>query len=308
MTIKEGGPAAAIWSRAYPLLTVTALFWAGNSIVGRAARDLVPPAALSFWRWTLALALLLPLAWPHLKRDWPVLRAKWPIVALLGALAIGSFNILLYTGLQSTTALNSMLIQSALPALVLVVGALVMGDRTSPRQIAGVLISLIGVLAIIARGDPAMLWGLQLNIGDAIIGGAVLLWALYSVLLRRRPAVHPLSFLAASMVVGIAVIIPFYVHELLSGRLIVPAMGSALAIAYVSIFPSFLAYLFFNRGVELIGSAATGQYMNVMPLMGAGLAMLFLGEVLHLFHIAGLALIVAGILVAGRPPQTAAEA
>lgn len=301
----NGGLAATIWSRAYPLLTVTALFWAGNSIVGRAARDLVPPAALSFWRWTIALALLLPLAWPHLKRDWPAIRANWAIVALLGALAIGSFNILLYTGLQSTTALNSMLIQSALPALVLIVGALVMGDRTSPRQIAGVLISLVGVLAIIARGDPAMLWGLQLNIGDAIIGGAVLLWALYSVLLRRRPSVHPLSFLAASMVVGIAVIVPFYAHELWSGVRIVPQMGSALAIAYVSIFPSFLAYLFFNRGVELIGSAATGQYMNVMPLMGAGLAMLFLGERLHPFHIAGLALIVAGIWVAGRPPQDA---
>ncbi|HET6524013.1 DMT family transporter [Sphingopyxis sp.] len=303
--MKDGGPFAALWSKAYPLLTVTALFWAGNSIVGRAARDLVPPAALSFWRWTFAFLLLLPLAWPHLRRDWPVLRANWPIVALLGALAIGSFNILLYTGLQSTTALNSMLIQSAQPALVLIAGALVMGDRTSLRQVAGVLISLAGVLAIIGRGDPAMLWGLQLNIGDAIISVAVLLWALYSVLLRRRPVVHPLSFLAASMVVGIAVIAPVYAHELWSGRLIVPAAGSALAIAYVSIFPSFLAYLFFNRGVELIGSAATGQYMNVMPLMGAGLAMLFLGEALHLFHVAGLALIVAGILVAGRPPPAA---
>jgi drug/metabolite transporter (DMT)-like permease len=201
-----------------------------------------------------------------------------------------------------------MLIQSALPALVLVVGAVVMGDRTGVRQIAGVLISLAGVLAIIARGDPAMLWDLRLNIGDAIISVAVLLWALYSVLLRRRPAVHPLSFLAASMIVGIAVIAPVYAHELWSGRLIVPAAGSALAIAYVAIFPSFLAYLFFNRAVELIGSAATGQYMNVMPLMGAGLAMLFLGEALHLFHVAGLALIVAGILVAGRPPAAAAQA
>lgn len=303
--VKNGGLAATIWSRAYPLLTVTALFWAGNSIVGRAARDLVPPAALSFWRWTFALALLLPLAWPHLKRDWPVLRANWVIVALLGALAIGSFNLLLYTGLQSTTAINSMLIQSAQPALVLVVGALVMGDGTSLRQVAGVLISLAGVLAIIARGDPAMLWGLRLNIGDAIIGAAVLLWALYAVLLRRRPAVHPLSFLAASIIVGIGLIAPFYAYELWSGRLIVPETGSALAIAYVSIFPSFLAYLFFNRGVELIGSAATGQYMNVMPLMGAGLAMLFLGEALHLFHIVGLALIVAGILVAGRTSATA---
>lgn len=299
--MRNDGPAAALWSRAYPLLSMTALFWAGNSIVGRAARELVPPAALSFWRWTFALALLLPLAWPHLKRDWPVLRAHWPVMAILGALGIGAFNTLLYSGLQTTTALNSMLIQSAQPALILMLGGLVMRDRTSARQIAGVLVSLAGVLMVIARGDLALLLALRLNAGDAIIAFAVLLWALYSVLLRKRPPVHPLSFLAASIMVGLVVIAPVYLMELASGRGIVPETGSALAIAYVSVFPSFLAYLFFNRGVELIGSAATAQFMNVMPLMGAGLAMLFLGEALHLFHVAGLALVLAGIWVAGRP-------
>ena len=299
--MRNDGPAAALWARAYPLLSMTALFWAGNSIVGRAARELVPPAALSFWRWTFALALLLPLAWPHLKRDWPVLRAHWPIMAILGALGIGAFNTLLYSGLQTTTALNSMLIQSAQPALILMLGGLVMRDRTSARQVAGVLVSLAGVLIVIARGDLALLLALRLNAGDAIIAFAVLLWALYSVLLRKRPPVHPLSFLAASIMVGLVVIAPVYLTEVASGRRIVPEMGSALAIAYVSIFPSFLAYLFFNRGVELIGSAATAQFMNVMPLMGAGLAMLFLGETLHLFHVAGLALVLAGIWVAGRP-------
>lgn len=299
--MRNDGPAAALWSRAYPLLSMTALFWAGNSIVGRAARELVPPAALSFWRWTFALALLLPLAWPHLKRDWPALRQHWPIMAILGALGIGAFNTLLYSGLQTTTALNSMLIQSAQPALILMLGGLVMRDRTSARQVAGVLVSLAGVLMVIARGDFALLLALRLNAGDAIIAFAVLLWALYSVLLRKRPPVHPLSFLAASIMVGLVVIAPVYLIELASGRRIVPETGSALAIAYVSIFPSFLAYLFFNRGVELIGSAATAQFMNVMPLMGAGLAMLFLGETLHLFHVAGLALVLAGIWVAGRP-------
>lgn len=305
--MKQHGPIGALWSRAYLLLTFTALFWAGNSIVGRAARDLVPPAALSFWRWSIALALLLPLAWPHLRRDWPALKARWPIVLLLGTLGIGAFNTMLYTGLQTTTALNSMLIQSAQPALILIVGALVMRDRTSPRQIAGVLVSLVGVLAIVARGDPGALLALRLNAGDAIIGAAVLLWALYSVLLRRRPIVHPLSFLAASILVGVAVIAPVYAVELWAGRRIVPTGDSALAIAYVSIFPSFLAYLFFNRGVELIGSAATGQYLNVMPLMGAGLAMLFLGEALRPFHVAGLALIVAGIVIAGKASQPSAS-
>ena len=222
-------------------------------------------------------------------------------MAILGALGIGAFNTLLYSGLQTTTALNSMLIQSAQPALILMLGGLVMRDRTSARQIAGVLVSLAGVLMVIARGDLALLLALRLNAGDAIIAFAVLLWALYSVLLRKRPPVHPLSFLAASIMVGLVVIAPVYLMELASGRRIVPETGSALAIAYVSIFPSFLAYLFFNRGVELIGSAATAQFMNVMPLMGAGLAMLFLGEALHLFHVAGLALVLAGIWVAGRP-------
>lgn len=304
--VQIGRPLAALWSRAYLLLAMTALFWAGNSVVGRAARDLVPPAALSFWRWTFALALLLPLAWPHLKRDWPVLRAHWPVMAILGALGIGAFNTLLYTGLQTTTAINSMLIQSAQPALILIVGALVMRDRTTGRQIVGVAVSLAGVLIILSRGDAGLLLALQLNGGDATIAFAVLLWAFYSVTLRKRPPVHPLSFLAASILVGLVVIIPVYAHEVWSGRLIVPATSSALAIAYVAIFPSFLAYLFFNRGVELIGSAATAQYMNVMPLMGAGLAMLFLGETLHLFHVAGLILVVAGILVAGRGVQPAA--
>lgn len=300
-------PATALWSRAYLLLTMTALFWAGNSIVGRAARDLVPAAALSFWRWTFALALLLPLAWPHLRRDWAVLRAHWPVMLILGGLGIGAFNTLLYTGLQTTTALNSMLIQSAQPALILMVGALAMRDRTSVRQILGVTVSLAGVLIILARGDAGLLLALRLNGGDAIIAFAVLLWALYSVLLRKRPPVHPLSFLAASIIVGLTAILPVYVTEIWSGKLVVSTTGSALAIAYVSIFPSFLAYLFFNRGVELIGSAATAQYMNVMPLMGAGLAMLFLGETLQPFHIAGLILVVAGILVAGRSPQAPAR-
>ena len=298
--MKPGRLLAPLWSQAYLLLTFTALFWAGNSIVGRAARDLVPPAALSFWRWIIALALLLPLAWPHLRRDWPVLKARWRIMLLFGTLAIGSFNTLLYTGLHSTTALNSMLIQSVQPALILIVGALMMRDRTSPRQIAGVLVSLAGVLVIIGRGELDVLLALRLNVGDAIIAFAVLLWAFYAVLLRRRPQVHPLSFLAVSILVGVAVVLPVYGAELWSGQRIVPVRESALAIAYVSIFPSFLAYLFFNRGVELIGAATTGQYLNVMPLMGAGLAMLLLGETLHLFHIVGLVLIVAGILLAGK--------
>lgn len=299
---------ASLWSRAYVLLTFTALFWAGNAIVARAARELVPPVALAFWRWTIALAIILPFAWRHLRRDTPVIRRNWTMLLVLGALGIGAFNTLLYSGLQQTTALNAMLLQSGQPALILFLGAIFMGDSTTVRQIVGAAIALAGVLWIIARGNLGILGTLNFNEGDLIIGLAVCLWAVYAVMLRRRPAIHPLSLFAVTLVVGIVGISPFYGMELNSGRYVVLQEESLLAIGYVSVFPSILAYLFFNRGVELIGSAGTGMYMNIMPIMGAGLAIVFLGEHLRGFHAIGMALIVGGILLAGRGSKPLAGA
>lgn len=298
----------SMWSRAYVLLTFTALFWAGNAIVARGARDLVPPVALAFWRWTIALAIILPFAWRHLRRDAPVIRRNWRMLLVLGALGIGAFNTLLYSGLQETTALNAMLLRSGQPAVILFLGAIFMGDSTALRQIVGAAIALTGVLWIIARGNIGVLDTLSFNEGDLIIGLAVCLWAIYAVMLRHRPAIHPLSLFAGTLVVGIAGIAPFYALELNSGRSVAFQEESLLAIGYVSIFPSVLAYLFFNRGVELIGSAATGMYMNIMPIMGAGLAIVFLGEQLRGFHAIGIALIVGGILLAGRGSKPLAGA
>ncbi len=298
-----------IWSRAYILLTFTALFWAGNAIVARAARELVLPVALAFCRWTIALAIILPFAWRHLRRDAPVIRANWKMLLVLGTLGIGAFNTLLYTGLQETTALNAMLLQSGQPALILFLGAIFMGDSTALRQIVGAAIALTGVLWIIARGNLGILGTLNFNEGDLVIGLAVCLWAVYAVMLRRRPAIHPLSLFAVTLIVGIVGIARrFYALELSSDRHIVLKQESLLAIGYVSIFPSVLAYLFFNRGVELIGSAGTGMYMNIMPIMGAGLAIVFLGEHLRGFHAIGMALIVGGILFAGRGSKPLAGA
>lgn len=289
-----------VWSRAYVLLTFTALFWAGNAIVARAMRDLVPPVALAFWRWTIALAIILPFAWRHLRHDRQTILTNWKKLLVLGALGIGAFNTLLYSGLQDTTALNAMLLQSGQPALILFLGAIFLRDRTTLRQIAGATIAMAGVLWIIARGTYAVLGSLSFNEGDVVIGIAVILWAVYSVMLRYRPAVHPLSFLAVTLTVGVIAIVPFYVTEVASGRRLVLQQESLLALGYVSVFPSVLAYLFFNRGVELIGSATTGMYMNVMPIMGAILATAFLDERLRGFHAIGMALIIGGILIAGR--------
>lgn len=286
-----------LWGNAYVLLTLTCLFWAGNSVVGRASRDLVPPVALAFWRWVIAFLLVIALAWPHLKRDRTALQAAWPWVVTLAILGVGAFNTLLYTGLQFTTALNALLMQSAQPPLILLAAFLLFRDRAGPTQIAGVAISLLGVLVIVARGRFDLLLDLQLNPGDAIVLVAVLLWALYSVLLRFRPQVHALSFLAATFGIACVFILPFYAVELAAGRRIVATPESFAAIAYVGIFPSLLAYGFFNRGVELIGPGRAGIFLNLMPVFGALLAIALLGERLTAAHFVGIGLIGVGLLL-----------
>lgn len=293
-------PFARIWGMPYVLLTLTALFWAGNSVVARGARDVVPPAALSFWRWAVALLVLLPLAWPHLKRDAEVLRAGWKQMLVLGVLGVGAFNTLLYQGLQVTTAVNGLLLQSMQPGLILVMGVLMFGDPAGRRQWLGVGLSIAGAVLIITRGDPAVLAMMHFNAGDLVIGVAVVCWSLYSALLRTRPVVHPLSFLAATVLIGLMAVLPVYVTELAQGRLIAPQAESWLAIGYVALFPSVVAYLCFNRGVDLVGAAPAMLYLNIMPVIGAGLAALFLGEAILWYHFAGMGLIGAGIMAAAR--------
>ena len=258
--------------------------------------------ALSFWRWLVALLLLLPFAWPHIKKDWPVLRRRWPVLLMFGSLGAGTFSALLYYGLQYTTALNVSVLNAAQAAMIVVMGMLIFRDSASRSQIVGVVLSLVGVLAIVSKGDPAVLLALRLNIGDALILLAGLLWAVYAVFLRKRPDVHPLSFFAAILVVGLMVVAPLYLHELSRGRRIVQAPESWLCLAFVAVFPSLLAQMFFNRGVELIGSARAGQFLNISPALGALFAILLLGERFGLYHVVGMILIGAGILLGERRP------
>lgn len=297
-----------LWSQAYVLLTITALFWAGNSIVGRAARELVPPTGLAFWRWTVALLVLLPFAWPHLRREWRVIFAAWRIMVPLSLLGICLFNLLLYAGLSRTTATNGLLIQSAQPAVIMALGAIFMGDRIGGRQWLGLCVSILGVLVILTGGHLEHLLLLRLNAGDALIATGLLAWGSYSIMLRKKPAVHPLSFLTMVIAGGLVAILPAYLAEYAAGSRIVLSVNSFAAIAYVGIFPSVISYLCFNRGVELLGSAQAGLFVNIMPVMGTGLAILFLGEQLRGFHLIGLVLALAGIAIARQVAAPAFKA
>jgi drug/metabolite transporter (DMT)-like permease len=294
------GLVARLWRSPYLLLTLTPLFWSGNFIVGRAVHASIPPVALAFWRWFGALILVIGLALPHLRRDWPILLRHWRMMLVLSALGVSAFNTFVYLGLQSTTAINALLLQSAMPAFILLCSFAVFGERAGPAQLGAILLSLAGVVTIATQGEPLSLVELRLNRGDAWVLAAVIAYAIYSVLLRRRPTVHAVSFLGATFLLGTAILLPFYLAEIAGGATARTEPATFLAILYVAVFPSLLAYLFYNRGVELIGANRAGQFVHLMPAFGSLLAVLFLGESFRLFHAAGIALIGAGILLAAR--------
>lgn len=291
-----------IWNAPWVLLVLANLFWAGNIIVGRAVLGHVPPIALSFWRWVGAFCVALWFAWPHLKKDWPEVRAHWKLMAVLAATGIAFFNTAAYIGLVGTTALNVLLLQSSMPLIVTLWALALFGEIPSPWQLAGVALSLLGVTFVAAHGSLESLRTLQFHAADLWILAAAAIYGIYVVLLRRRPDVHPLSFMQTMMGLAALMIAPFYMWDVNEGARITGSWQAYLGIAYMAVFPSFISYLFFNRGVQLIGGARAGQSTHLMPLFGSIMAVAFLGESLRFYHLIGLLLIGAGIGLAQLTP------
>lgn len=290
-----------LWRAAPLLLAAASLFWAGNAIVGRAMHAEIPPVALAFWRWTGAFIVSLPFAWQPLAKDWPILLRHWRSLVILSLTGIALFNTLFYRGLDQTTAINGVLLQSTMPLMILLSSAVIYRERPGLLQTVAILISLLGVLEIAAHGSLARLAALKLNPGDVWVLAAVVSYALYCSLLRSRPPVHPMSFVAASFALGALMLIPLYVAEVLSGAVVRITPATLGSFAYVAVMPSVVAYLCFNRGIELIGSARGGQYIHLLPVFGVLLAVALLGERLYSYHLVGIVLIAAGLALAARP-------
>jgi drug/metabolite transporter (DMT)-like permease len=288
----------------YLLLSITALCWAGNAIVGRLAAGHIPPVTLSFLRWSLAFLLILPFAWKHLIRDWPAIRSRLGLMVVLSITGIGCFNTLQYWALEHTQALNTLLLQSAGPLIVAVWSLVLLGVRLTVAQAIGVLLSLTGVLVILLHGDLTTLSSIQFNKGDLIFIVALAIFGLYSVLTLKRPAIHGLSFVAFTFGCGAACLIPLWIWELVSRPVMTLDAKNLAALFYVAVFPSTLAYLCFNRGVQLIGANRAAPFFHVVPVFGSVMAIVFLGEHPQLFHIIGFALVLAGVYAASRKQAT----
>ncbi len=297
-----------IANQPYLLLSITALCWAGNAIVGRLAAGHIPPVTLSFLRWSLAFLMVLPFAWKHLVRDWAAIRGRIGTMILLSITGIGVFNTLQYWALEYTTALNTLLLQSAGPLFVAVWSLMLLGVRLTLAQACGILVSLTGVLVILLHGDLTALTNIAFNKGDLIFTVALLIFGLYSVLTLKRPKIHALSLIGFTFGAGAACLIPLLIWELLTRPLMQLDTGNLLTLCYVAVFPSTVAYLCFNRGVQLIGANRAAPFFHVVPLFGAVMAMVFLGERPQLFHFVGFALVLTGVYVASRKASAPAAA
>ena len=298
-------------TQAFLLLGLVMVLWAGNSIVARAVRHDIAPFTLAFLRWAGATLAVAPFAVRPLIRDWPAIRRGWRPLLFLGLMGIGAFNGLLYSGLQYTTATNALLLQAAIPAAMVLCDRLFFGVRSNAWQIVGVSASMLGVAAIVFEGDPAAALRLHFGFGDALILVSVVVWALYTVFLRVRPAISPTSFIAVTFSIGVLTMGPLAAMELRAGETIAWSGPIVAAILYVALLPSLLSYFLYNHATAVVGPASAGQAITLMPLFGAFIAAALLGERLQAFHVVGMAFILAGIalaLVALRRQQPAGAA
>jgi drug/metabolite transporter (DMT)-like permease len=300
--LAASGSRVALWlASPYLLLAGAAFFWATNMVVGRAAHELIPPIAFNFWRWTLALLILLPFAWRDLVRYRGLIVREWKILTALALTGMTVFHSLIYLGLSLSPAINALLLFATSPLFFVLLAWLLVGERITLGQGLGILASIAGATLVIARGDLQVLLGLRFAPGDLWLLAGVILWALYSVLLRRRPqALPPLALLGATVSIALLLLAPVYALELWSGARVQVSPASLASLAYVALFPSVVAYVFWNRGVREVGPNAAGVTLQLMPVFGALLAVAFLGERLAAYHWLGGALVLAGILLAWR--------
>lgn len=289
-------------------LAAATLFWSGNFIAGRALRDDIDPALLNLLRWAISLLLFLPFVGGRLHRHLPVVRREWPLILGLGTTGIAAFHLLVYLALQHTTAINALLMVSLAPAVILAGAGLTGAGRPSPLQWVGTAVSLVGAGVLITRADPDVIFALALNPGDLWMLLAVLVWAAYSLLLRRRPPDLPQDVaLAASIVPALLMMLPL-VAVMTPAAPPAFSLGTLAVLGYIAVFASLLAFLLWSYGVDIIGPARAGQFVHLMPVFGTVLAIVLLGERLVAAQLIGAVIVFAGIVLVNRgAPRSRAD-
>jgi drug/metabolite transporter (DMT)-like permease len=283
------------------LLVLTALAWAGHWIVARGVIPYTTPAGMAFWRWATAIVLLAPFALPSFLRQWPEIRRAWRPLLFFGTCGTVLYNVIGYYGIRNSTATNAVLLQSVTPGVIPLFAWLLFRERLRYGTAIGLALSFAGVLAIVSRLELARLIHLQANPGDLWLLANVALWALYTACLRWAPrGVGAPAFMLSVMLAGMLSGIPAFAIDLAHGGATQLNAGVVLGILYLAAVPSLLCYFMWNAAVAQVGAAKAGVYLNLIPLAGALMAVVFLDEAVHGYHVAGFVFIVSGVYIASR--------
>ena len=299
------GFARRAFASPYLLLALAPLLWGGNAVAGKIATLDWQPFTITAVRWGLATLLLLPFAWRPMRRDMAVIRAHLPLLVGLGALGMALFNLLMYLALHTTSAVNVGIIQAAMPGMIMVANFVVFRQRSAALQLFGLAVSIVGVVLVVTAGSPAALLSGGLVVGDAWMLLACVFYGGYTFALRWKPALHWMSFMWVISISAFAMTLPFVAWEWSRAAPTAVPLRGWLVVAYVVIFPTIVSQIAWARGVELIGSNRAGLFINLVPIFGAGLAVLLLGERIAWYHALGLLLVLGGITLAERSARAA---
>jgi drug/metabolite transporter (DMT)-like permease len=280
---------------AYTLLTLTALFWGGTTVAARAAAGDIPPFSLTFWRWTIAFVLFIPIGLAPWWRQRALFARHWKMMVGYSFLGIVGFTICYFVGLTMTTAINASLLNGALPIMIVVLSLAMLGTRIRRIQWFGIGLALAGSVIIVLRGEMARITQVCLNAGDLFLLLAMLSWAFYTICLRWLPdGIDANALILVLSALAVPMLAPFYLWELAHGETFALSAGNISLILYTAVFSSVLAYLFWNLGVAAVGANTAGFSHYLIPVFGTVGSVLLLGETIETFHMVAIALIFGG--------------
>lgn len=286
--------------RAYLFLTIAALCWGGNAVVGKLAIGHVSPMILTMWRWIFAFAIIFVISIPQLKADWPVVRKNLPLLFALGAIGYTLFNVLLYSAVHYTTAINVTIEQAGIPFLIFLANLILFRIRISAAQVLGFTLTLVGVALTASHGDLKSLLSLEVNFGDGLMLGAVVAYAAYTIILRWRPPIDWRTLMAIPALAALLCSLPLVAWEYASDAAVWPDAGGWAAALYTALFASLVAQIFYIQGIVHIGANRAGLFINLVPVFGTLLSVIVLGEELRAFHVLALVLALGGIAIAEK--------
>ena len=287
---------------AYLLLILTTLFWSGNFIVGKAASIYqIPPFSLNFYRWLFAFLILLPFTFKEILSHKKYILDNISFFIILGITSITIFNSIVYYSLYYTQVISGVLMISTIPVWIMFIASILKIEKTNLFQIIGVILSLTGVMFIITKADIELIKSLDFNKGDLSMVVAMFAWATYSALLRKKTyEISQIALLEIIIICGLVFLIPIYFIEMSSGNLIILGKPFILTLIYVVLFPGILAFLFWIKGIAIIGANRAGVFLHLMPIFGALMAMVIFKEKFMFYHSLGAIFIIAGITLSNK--------